>query len=232
MAGAGVTRVRAAGSRADVERFVCYPFARYRDDPHWIPPLLLTEREQFDPRKNPFYDHARMNLFVAERDGEVVGRVAAIDDDNHNETHGDNLLFFGFFEAEDERVAGALFSRVEERARELGREAVRGPVNPSMNHTAGLLIDAFDSDPYVMMPYNPPEYPRYVEATGYRKVKDLYAWIFDSQWEIKKIERLAERVRKRNKDLVIRPVDMRRWGEELARIKDLYNKAWRKTGAL
>jgi GNAT superfamily N-acetyltransferase len=222
----GTTEVRAAGSRADIRRFIRYPFIRYRDDPHWVPPLLMVEREQFDPRKNPFFEHARMNLFVAERGGEVVGRVAVIDDDNHNETHGDNLLFFGFFEAKDEEAAGALFARVEGRARELGREAVRGPVNPSMNHSAGMLIDAFDSDPYVMMPYNPPEYPRYVEAAGYRKVKDLYAWTFEHDWEVKKIGRLAERVRKRNKALVVRSVEMKRWDEELARVKDLYNRAW------
>jgi GNAT superfamily N-acetyltransferase len=222
----GVTSIRAANSRADVKRFIRYPFARYRDDPHWVPPLLITEREQFDPERNPFYEHARVELFLAERDGEVVGRVTAIDDDNHNETHGDNLLFFGFFEAEDEEAAAALFTRVEERARELGRDAVRGPVNPSMNHTAGLLIDAFDSDPYVMMPYNPPEYPRYVEKMGYRKGKDLYAWIFERDWEVKKIGRLAERVRKRNKDLMIRPLNMKRWDEELARVKGLYNRAW------
>ena len=186
----------------------------------------MVEREQFDPRKNPFYDHARVNLYLAEREGETVGRVAAIDDDNHNEIHGDNLLFFGFFEADDEEAAEALLARVEERARELGREAVRGPVNPSMNHSTGMLIDAFDTDPYVMMPYNPPEYPRYVEDVDYRKVKDLYAWTFERDWEVRKIGRLAERVRKRNKDLVIRPVDMRRWDEELARVKDLYNRAW------
>jgi GNAT superfamily N-acetyltransferase len=95
-----------------------------------------------------------------------------------------------------------------------------------MNHSAGMLIDAFDSDPYVMMPYNPPEYPRYVEGADYRKAKDLYAWIFEQDWEVKKIGRLAERVRRRNKDLVVRSVDMRRWGEELARVKDLYNRAW------
>lgn len=222
----GTTEVRAAGSRADIRRFIRYPFIRYRDDPHWVPPLLMVEREQFDPRKNPFFEHARMNLFVAERGGEVVGRVAVIDDDNHNETHGDNLLFFGFFEAKDEEAAGALFASVEGRARELGREAVRGPVNPSMNHSAGILIDAFDSDPYVMMPYNPPEYPRYVEAAGYRKVKDLYAWTFERDWEVKKIGRLAERVRVRNKALVVRSVEMKRWDEELARVKDLYNRAW------
>jgi GNAT superfamily N-acetyltransferase len=222
----GLASIRTARSRADVKRFIRYPYSRYRDDPHWVPPLLIAEREQFDPEKNPFYEHARVELFLAERDGEVVGRVAAIDDDNHNVIHDDNLLFFGFFEAEDQDATAALFTRLEERARELGRDAVRGPVNPSMNHSAGLLIDAFDSDPCLMMPYNPPEYPRYVEEMGYLKVKDLYAWIFDRDWEVKKIGRLAERVRKRNEALVVRPVDMKRWDEELARVKGLYNRAW------
>jgi len=221
-----ITKIRAATSRADRERFIKYPFARYRDDPHWVPPLLISEREQFNPKKNPFYEHARIDLFLAERDGETVGRVAAIDDDNHNRTHDDNLMFFGFFEAENEEAAEALLARVEELGRELGREAVRGPVNPSMNHSAGLLIDAFDSDPFVMMPYNPPEYPGYVEGAGYAKVKDLYAWIFERDWEVKKIGRLAARVRRRHEELVIRPVDMKRWDEELERFRDLYNRSW------
>jgi GNAT superfamily N-acetyltransferase len=222
----GPTRIQAVGSRADLKRFIKYPFARYRHDPHWVPPLLVSEREQFDPGRNPFYEHARLNLFLAERDGKTVGRIAAIDDDNHNQTHDDNLLFFGFFEAEDEEAGKVLLARVEERAQKLGREVIRGPANPSMNHSAGLLIDAFDSDPFVMMPYNPPEYPRYVEAFGYGKAKDLYAWIFDRGWEVKKIGRLAERIRKRHSDLVIRPVDMKRWDEELERFRDLYNRSW------
>ena len=222
----GTTEIRPVTSRADLKHFIKYPFARYRDDPHWVPPLLISEREQFDPKKNPFFEHARVNLFLAERGGEVVGRVAAIDDDNHNRAHDENLLFFGFFEARDAEAAEVLFARVEERARNLGRGAVRGPANPSLNHSAGLLIDAFDSDPFVMMPYNPPEYPRYAEQLGYRKAKDLYAWIFDREWEVRKIGRLAERVRRRHKDLVIRPVDMKRWDEELERFRDLYNKSW------
>jgi GNAT superfamily N-acetyltransferase len=224
--GPSVTEVRPVGSRPDLKRFIKYPFVKYRDDPHWVPPLLILEREQFDPMKNPFYEHARVNLFLAERNGEVVGRVAAIDDDNHNLTHDDNLLFFGFFEAEDAEAAQVLFARVEERAQRLGREVIRGPANPSVNHSVGLLIDAFYSDPYLLMPYNPPEYPRYVEQNGYGKIKDLYAWIFEREWEVKKIGRLAERVRKRHDDLVIRPVDMKRWDEELKRFRDLYNRSW------
>jgi GNAT superfamily N-acetyltransferase len=222
----GTTRIQAVASRADLKRFIRYPFARYRNDPHWVPPLLISEREQFDPGKNPFFEHARLNLFLAERGGRTVGRIAAIDDDNHNRTHDDNLLFFGFFEAKNAEVAEVLFARVEERAQKLGREAIRGPANPSMNHSVGLLIDAFVCDPFVMMPYNPPEYPRYVEAAGYRKVKDLYAWIFERDWGVRKIGRLAERVRRRHSDLRIRPVDMKRWDEELERFRELYNRAW------
>ena len=220
------TGVRPVGSRADLRRFIGYPFARYRDDPHWVPPPLVAEREQFDPEKNPFYEHARVDLFLAYRAGEVVGRVAAIDDDNHNRTHCENLAFFGFFEAKDEEAAKVLLARVEEWGRRLGRSALRGPAKPSLNHSAGFQVDAFGSDPYIMMPYNPPEYPRYAEQTGYRKAKDLYAWLFEREWEVKKIGRLAERVRKRHDNLVIRPLDMKRWDAELGRFRDLYNRSW------
>ena len=137
--------IRAVESRADLKRFIKYPFATYRDDPHGVPPRL-----------------------IAERGGEVVGR-AAIDDDNHNRTHDEDLIFFGFFEAKDETVAEKLLTHVEDWGRRLGRSAVRGPANPSMNDGAGLQINAFDTDPYVMMPYNPPVYPSYVETAGYQK---------------------------------------------------------------
>jgi hypothetical protein len=146
------TKVRLIRSSADLKRFIGYPFVRYRGDPHWVPPLLISERQKFDPKKNPFYEHARVDLFLAERDGEVVGRIATIDDDNHNRTHGDNLIFFGFFEAHDQTAAEALLSRVEDRGRQLERSMVRGPANPSMNDGAGLQINAFDIDPYIMMP--------------------------------------------------------------------------------
>jgi GNAT superfamily N-acetyltransferase len=218
--------IRAVESRADLKRFIKYPFVKYRDDPHWVPPLLIAERQKFDPKKNPFYEHARVELFLACRGGEVVGRVAAIDDDNHNRIHDDDLIFFGFFEANDQTAAEALLSRVEEWGRRLGRSAVRGPVNPSMNDGAGFQINAFDTDPYVMMPYNPPGYPRYVEDAGYRKAKDLYAWLFERDQALgEKIGRLAKRVRARY-DPVVRPVDMKRYDEELALVKKLYNEAW------
>ncbi|TCJ20458.1 hypothetical protein E0L93_01130 [Rubrobacter taiwanensis] len=221
-----MTEVLPVRSRSDLRRFIRYPFALYRNDPHWVPPLLIEERRRFDPKKNPFYEHARIELFLARRAGEVVGRVAAIDDDSHNRTHGDNLIFFGFFEAADREAAEALFARVEAAARELGRTAVRGPANPSLNEGAGFQLDAFDTDPYVMMPYNPPAYPRYAEAAGYRKAKDLHAWLFERDQPLgEKIGRLAARVRKRYAP-VVRPADAGRFKEELATLKYLYDRAW------
>lgn len=218
--------VRPVVSRADLRRFVKYPFEIYHNDPHWVPPLILEEKRRFDPRKNPFYEHARMDLFLAERDGKTVGRVAAIDDDNHNATHDDNLSFFGFFEAADEDVAAELFGRVEGWAQNRGRDAVRGPANPNMNEGSGFQVNAFDTDPFVLMPYNPPEYPEYAEAAGYGKVKDLHAYIFESEWEVgEKMVRVAERVRRRHA-LVVRPANMRRLGAELKLLKQVFNEGW------
>ena len=215
-------------SSRDLRRFIDYPYQKYKDDPHWVPPLRMGEREKFNPDKNPFFEHARMDLFLAERGGEVVGRIAAIDDDLHNRTHGDNLAFFGFFEAADEEVALDLLNHVEVWAKDRGRNALRGPANPSMNDGAGFQIDAFDTDPYVMMPSNPSEYPRYVERAGYSKAKDLYAWMFDHyESDFERLHRLAERSRKRYPRLSARTPDVKRnFEKELGVVKHFYNEVW------
>lgn len=220
--------VRPVVSRRDLARFTELPYALHRGNPTWVPPLRLAERERFSP-KNPFFEHAAMQLFLAEDGGRVVGRVAAIDDRLHNETHGDNLAFFGFFEALDEATALALLEAVEAWARARGRTAVRGPANPSMNDGSGFQIDAFDTPPYVMMPWNPPAYPRYMARAGYGKVKDLYAWFFDHLGETgaatERLARLAARVEKRYR-VTVRTADLKRFDDELAVVKKLYNGAW------
>ena len=219
--------IRSVSTRADLKRFIEYPYQKYRGHPHWVPPLLIGEWEHFNPKKNPFYEHARMDLFLAEEEGRIKGRIAAIDDALHNTTHGDNLAFFGFFEAETQEVARALLSRVEAWARDLGRDTLRGPANPSMNDGAGFQIDAFDTDPYVMMPWNPPEYPAFVEGAGYAKVKDLYAWFFDHRKSgTERLHRLAERVRKRHKPHIRTPDLKRHFDDELSTVKGFYNNVW------
>src|SRR5262245_61563593 len=174
-----VIDVRRVDGRRDFGRFIDYAYERNASDPHWVPPLRISERERLTPRKNPFFAHADVDLFLARRGDRVVGRIAAIDDRLHNERHRDNVAMFGFFEAEDSAATDALTRTIEAWARTRGRSSMRGPINPSLNESAGLLIDGFDSDPMLMMPHNPPEYAAFLESVGYRKVKDLFAWLYD-----------------------------------------------------
>ncbi len=227
MAHANAVTVRPVTGKRDLDTFIGYPYKLYKNDPYWVPPLRMSERERFDPKKHPFYQHAVVDLFLAERSGRVVGRVAAIDDDNHNATHHDNLAFFGFFEAEDGEVAGELFKAVETWARNRGRSVLRGPANPSMNDGSGFQLDGFDTEPYVMMPSNPPAYSHYAEAAGYTKAKDLYAWLFNHyESDFSRLHRLAERARKRY-PLTLRTPDLKRNFEaELGTVKHFYNEVW------
>jgi GNAT superfamily N-acetyltransferase len=223
--GSHVTVVQPVSSRGDLKRFIEYPFALYRHDPHWVAPLLIDEWKRFDAAKNPFLAHARIQPFLALRGGAVVGRVAGIDDDHHNATHGDDLAFFGFFEAADEGAAVALLTAVETWARSVGRTGVRGPLNPSMNDGGGLQLDGYDIDPFIMMPYNPPHYPAWVEGAGYQKVKDLYAWLIDDVGLGERLTRLVDRAERRVKP-VIRPMEMRHFDRELGILKRVHAEAW------
>src|SRR5215212_1656337 len=158
------TTIRPVDGRRDFARFIDYAYRRNAADPHWIPPLRIGERERLTPRKNPFFRHAEVQLFLAWRGGAVVGRIGAIDDRLHEETHRDRLAMFGFFEAADAAAAHSLLGAVESWARARGRVAVRGPINPSLNDNAGLLIDGFHTDAMVLMPHNPREYAAFIEG--------------------------------------------------------------------
>ena len=222
----GAIEVRPVSGKRDFRQFINYAYDRNRADARWIPPLRMAERERLTPRKNPFFAHADVTLFLAVRDGRVVGRIAGIDDHLHNQTHGDNIAAFGFFEADDETSAGALFAKVEEWARAKGRAAVRGPLNPSLNESAGLLIDGFDTDPMLMMPHNPPEYAGFIERAGYGKVKDLYAWLYDLTREIEPVfQAMADRVQRKHR-LVARPFDLTHFARETDRLREIYCGAW------
>lgn len=218
--------VREVTRKADLKAFIQLPYDLHRGEAHFVPPLRVAENEKFDRQKNPFFEHAEMALFIAEEAGKVVGRVAAIDDDNHNRTHGDNLAFFGFFEAQHQHAAEKLMAAAEAWALARGRRCLRGPANPSMNDGSGFQINAFDTDPFLMMPANGPAYPQYMDALGYQKAKDLYAWLFDHEKaDAARLQRLAARAKART-GAVVRSVDMRQFDRELATVKKLYNGAW------
>jgi GNAT superfamily N-acetyltransferase len=213
-------------TRRDRRRFVGFPYVRYADDPHWVPPLRRDEYRRLAPT-HPFLAHAEMQLWLSTENGHVTGRIAAIDDRLHDETHGEAVSWFGFLEAADQSSAVSLLAAVEQHARSRGSTAMRGPVNPSLNESAGLLVDGFDADPSVLMPYNPPEYAGWVEAFGCRKVKDLLAWHLDlGSGPCDRIVRMADRVARRP-GITIRPISLVAFDRELQTLRRLYERAWR-----
>ena len=223
---AALTDIRRAAGRRDFRRFIDYAYERNAGDPHWVPPLRLSERERLTASKNPFFAHADVELLLASRANRIIGRVAAIDDRLHNETHRDNAAMFGFFEAEDEEASHALLGAAEALARARGRSIVRGPINPSLNESAGLLVDGFDTDPVLMMPHNPREYAAYIESAGYAKVKDLFAWTYDlGAGPPPAIVKLATRLRDRH-GITTRQLNLKEFTRDVERLRTIYCAAW------
>jgi hypothetical protein len=213
--------------RRDIARFFDVADAIYRGDPNWVAPLRADLAKVFSS-ENPFFRHAEMQLFLARRGGEAVGRIAAIVDRRHNEKQGEQAAFFGFFESEnDQSVADALFHAAALWARERRMRTLRGPLNPSLNDEAGLLVEGFGSPPVVMMTYNPPYYPALLEAAGFRKSKDLLAYWLDIRPKpLARLEKLAARVRRQMPEVVVRPITKRSLFRDLPKVREVYNAAW------
>ena len=225
----GPVRIRPVVTTKDRERFIKFLWKIYQKEPHWVPPLLMDRRKLMDKKKNPFYQHADAEFFLAERDGALVGRIAAIVNHNHNKEHGENIGFFGFFECiDDQSVANALFDAARDYLKTKGVTAMRGPANPSVNDEYGLLVDGFDFDPVVLMPYNPPYYVTLTERYGFKKAKDLYAYLLSQDTVYSdRLERANNIVKQRN-SLTLRSLDMRNFDRDVAIVKNLYNAAWAK----
>ena len=222
-------RVREVVTPQDRERFIRFPWEIYRRDPNWVPPLISERREFLDPRKNPFFEHAEAKLFLAGDDaGAVRGRIAAIVNRSHNEQHGEPAGFFGLFECRDDpEAAAALFNAAAGFLKSRGMTVMRGPENMSVNDDVGLLVEGFDSPPALMMPYNPRYYIPLVEARGFRKAMDLYAWYGDAR-ELEIPEKITRGIQlcQRRFGFKVRSVDMRRFNEELRNIHRVYTEAW------
>lgn len=219
--------VEPVASRRDLREFIDLPYRLHRADPIWVPPLRMEQKSLLDRAHHPFWKHAEGEYFLARREGRVVGRIAAIVDRRHNEFHEDRVGFWGFFECEDDvDAARPLFEAAESWLRERGRDASRGPVNPSMNETCGLLIEGFDRPPAVQMAHNPEYYARLVTWCGYAKAMDLLQLLVHRKWvDFTRLNRIAEIVRKRV-TVTIRSLELARFDEEIAIVKDLYNRCW------
>lgn len=219
--------VRPVRTSSDTKKFINFYYELYRNDPNFVPPLRMDREKLIDKKKNPFYKHSTMEMFLAEREGKIIGRIAGIVNDNHNKEHQDKVGFFGFFECINEQeVANALFTEAKNFLRAHGMNAMRGPANPSVNDEYGLLVEGFDSSPVVLMTYNPQYYITLCEQYGLKKEKDLYAYLLNQDTVYtEKFIRANEIVKKRN-NLTFRSINMKDFQNEVKRIKEIYNSAW------
>jgi hypothetical protein len=213
-----------------LKKFIKLPFMIYRDDPNWVPPLNSDMVKMFSPKDNPFYDHAEVKLYIARDDGAVVGRIAAIVDDMHISTHNEQAGFFGFYEStNDQAVAKALYDTAGVWLKSKGMKIMRGPMNPSINDEVGFLVRGFDSPPVIMMTYTPPYYLDLAEKYGFKKAMNLYAYYQTTAAGMpEKVKRVVDIMKRRNRNVVLRTLDMSKMKEEIEKVKKIYNIAWAK----
>jgi GNAT superfamily N-acetyltransferase len=221
-----------AASWFQQKAFLDFPQKLYRDDPYWIPQFRIEQSGlvgfKFFWHKDPFYEHNECQAFLAMDGQKVLGRICAILNRGHLERYHDGVGFFGFFDCiQDVGVAGELFDAAGNWLRERNCTVIRGPVNPSLNHTLGLLIDGFNSSPMFMMTYNPPYYENLFEDNGFRKSQDLYAYWGEIGMLPKvnaKLQPVCDQIRERT-GAKSRSVNTKRFQEDVEMFLNIYNRA-------
>lgn len=221
--------VRPVRSRSEKKRFLSLPWQIYRDYPAWVPPLRQNQKELVGYSRHPFYERASIETFLAWRNGELCGRIAAIDNPVHNEVHPkEQRGFVGFFECvNDQDVANSLFDAASDWLEERGHRTIRGPVNPSINYEVGLLTDAYDIPPTFLLTYNPPYYVELWENYGFEGVQDLYTFLGEKS----RLDTLKEKIRfiaehaTERLGVKLRPLDKREFKKEVRKFLDIYNTA-------
>jgi hypothetical protein len=199
----------------------------YGGDPCWVQPLTLERLDHLNTRKNPFLDGIEACYWMVLFDGEPVGRISAQVNAGHLERYADATGHFGFLEAiDDEEVFELLVETAATWLRLRGIERMMGPFSLSINDETGTLVDGFDTPPYFMMPHGQPHYDGRLREQGFTKAKDLFAYRIDVQaplpaMAVKMMERAG-----RNASLVVRPLDMARYVDEIRLIVDIFNDAW------
>jgi len=221
-------QISEVSSRRDRDSFIKFPWRIYEKDPAWVPPLLIERKAFLDRENHPFYRHGDAALFLARRNGEIVGRIAASDDPNYNALHRSNVGCFGLFESiDDVDVASALFDTANNWLRQRGRREIIGPVDYSTNYVCGLLIDGFQHPPTILTAHNPPYYVRLIEANGFVKEVDWYAWWFDPKnAPVSRLRRLVD-ARTKKTSVKVRSIDLRNLAGESQRLAAVFNEAWK-----
>ncbi|KAA3436949.1 GNAT family N-acetyltransferase [Rufibacter hautae] len=215
-------------SKRLLKAFIDFPHQLFQGDPNYVPELFLGQWDLLTPGKHPFHEHSAVQPFLACEGKKIVGRIAAVLNRNHNQTNNEKDGFFGFFDCIDNQdVANLMFSEVAKWLKTQGAETMIGPVNPSTNETCGMLVEGFDSPPVVMMTYNKPYYLRLLENAGLNKKVDLIAYQFTQGYNerpFRMTKVLEERLDR--KGIKIRKISLKNFKEEVAKIREVYNKAW------
>ncbi len=220
--------IRPVTTKADKDAFISLPGAILGDDPVWVPPLKMMVRDQLNPKKNPWFTRGEAQFFLAERNGAILGRISAQVDRGHLDLHKDSTGFFGFFDCVNEQpVADALFAAAGAWLKEKGLRRVRGPFSLSINEESGLLVDGFESPPRMMMGHAKPYYQTLVDAAGFEKVRDLFAFLTPMDTAVPyKHMKILQRSIDRNPGLSFRHLDPKNYDRDIGILVELFNAAW------
>ena len=226
--------IRPVRSRRELKRFVKVPFHLHRDHPQWVPPLIYDRMRFLNRGRNPYFEHAEAELFIAERDGEPVGRISAQIDREWDRTQGGSDGMFGFFETvDDPAVAAALLGAAEAWLAERGRGRLLGPMDFTTNDEVGILIEGYELRPMVLQNWHPPFYKELLEGLGYGKAMDLLMWYLELG-ELKEGDQFAPEIHAaaekalRDERVTIRNFRKRDLPAEMRRFSEVYNEAWSK----
>ena len=215
-------------TRSQQQRFIRLPWRIYADDPCWMPPVIMSQQELLGFRKHPFYERSKSRSFLATRGGRDVGRITAIVNAGHIDRYKEQRGFFGFFECDEDTAASrALFQAAGDWLHAQGMTCIRGPANPTLNYECGLLIEGFDTPPFFMMTHNRPWYAHLVEDAGFGKIEDMFAFWGETSMLgglDPKLVTMVEGVKERF-GVTIRPLDRRRFADEVRTFLHIYNES-------
>lgn len=217
--------------KGDVRAFVELAYRLNAHDPNWVPPLKDEVYGLLSLTKNPWFDHGKQQLYLAERGGRVVGRISAhIDtlalEQPPEQGMGPGVGNWGMIEAEDEETAAALIAKAEDWLRGQGMTRALGPISISIWDEPGLLVEGFGSPPTVMMGHNSPDYGGWIERTGYAGVQDLYTYALPIKNGFPELVNRIVAMGEKSGKIRIRHVDKSRFNEEAALIMAILNNAW------
>ncbi|MEM8935863.1 MAG: dATP pyrophosphohydrolase [Pseudomonadota bacterium] len=220
--------IRPVSSKADRTAFIRVAPALYRDDPNYIAPLEFELAARLDAGKNPTLKTSESQLWTAYKGGAPAGRIGAIVNQAHLDRHKDGAGHFGFFEAPDDReIAAALFKTAEDWLRERGMSKIAGPFNFSVNEECGLLVEGFDTDPFVMMPHGHPYYSQLIESLGYEKAMDMFAFRYRPTRDLvaQRRKKLIDKIVS-DENIEIRNIEMKNFESDVRLIIEIFNDAW------